>query len=242
MRKWIAFLCAVLLLIGCSAAEFASSAAAPSQAASQSVSIPDWMQEDYQPTGKYDFQVPEGTIVEYIMAVPDFLNAEQQARYVAAMEAYRAFTVEPGFSSDDTDVWETGLPYQYVREKAFEDSADLADYLRSLFDFELFKKLHQAYAPVESQSIAPGSAPLVGQSLYADFEGKLYVLQVGQGNGKQCPYPASFELISRTEQEIVFETCYESGAACTLRMTLTDRGWLFSAFSTPYDGQLSAFW
>ena len=133
MKKWMLALCAVLLLIGCSAADLVSSGAS-SQAVSHAVSIPGWMEEDYQTTGKYDFRVPERTLVEYIMAVPDFLDAGQQSLYAAAIEAYRAFAVKPGFRPDESQTYPTDLPYNYVRETAFADSADLADYLRSLFD------------------------------------------------------------------------------------------------------------
>ena len=241
MKKWTLALCAVLLLIGCSAADLVSSGAS-SQAVSHAVSIPDWMEEDYQTTGKYDFRVPEETLVEYIMAVPDFLDASQQSLYAAAIEAYRAFAVKPGFRPDESQTYPTDLPYNYVRETAFSDSADLADYLRSLFDFELFQQLHRAYVPVDSSSVPSDGAALVGQSLYAEFDGSLYVLDVGQDEEDFYPYPVRFELVSRTEDEIVFESCYEDGACCTLCMTNTEEGWRFSKFSTPYDGQLSVFW
>ena len=232
-------LCVVLLLIGCSATELVVSTSS-SQVASHSISIPAWMEEDYKTTGKYDFHVPSGVLVEYILAVPDFLDPSQQYLYVEAMNAYRAFSVEPGFRPDESEVYVTDLPYDtYVRETAFEDSADLADYLRSLFDFELFQKLFRAYVPVESSSIPIDDGPaLAGQSLYAEFDGRLYVLRVAQTSDAEYPFPSEFRLLSNTDTKIVFETCYDDGMSCTLEMVNTDAGWLFSEFSTPYDGKI----
>lgn len=232
MRRWTLALCAILLLTGCGAADRTGEHSS-SAAVSHSVSVPAWMEEDYEPTGKYDFRVPDGTQVEYIMAVPDFLNPEQQYRYAAAMEAYRAFVVRPGFQPDASCTRPTDLPYSYVRETAFADAADWADYLRSLFDYDLFLRLHGAYVPVECAS-SDGPA-LVGQSLYAEFEGDLYVLDAAPAG--DFPYPTRFALTSRNEDEILFETCYDDSTSCTLCLTNTPEGWRFSQFSTPYDGQ-----
>ena len=204
---------------------------AASSAASHSVTLAQYDQENYTPTGKYAgelFGKGNQAVAEFACPVPDFLTAEQQEAYADAMTLWRAFTVQTGFELSNNRMYELAGK-TYYRDLCYDTYADFADHLRTRFSYQLYNTLRITYIQAEPREEA--GLAFAGYSPYVEWDTRLYVLPAG--DEENCPWPEKFELTESFEESVSFQAIYPDGAETQLKMRRTDSGWQFTEFSVP---------
>lgn len=203
-------------------------------------------------------EVTEPPLTEYYetLPTPDFLTEEQQNIYRHAAMMYNTIF---GSSTTNVDMLEkdegeamsdTELPavevdgYRYYPAYGrYEMWDDFCGTVTALFTDEFFN----------SRNVLGG-----GEAIYINVDGRLYHISADGGcNGYEANLPETFTLISADEDAIEFTvtgyyscvypnegetyeerdlrlaTSYEYTQDFTIRMVLTDNGWVFDEFYTP---------
>lgn len=239
LKRWIFLLCCALLMLsvaGCTGREpVQESGPEPSSAQAQ-------LQEDPKTAAALEL------VKESPCDAPDFLTEEQQTLYRKARTAYAEFTlVSTGFGTNEwTPVTVEGEEEEsfFVGDGSITTWDDFETAMLGLFTPEYLEELNINITVLED-----GTTHRYVH--FVDYQGQLAFTVGARGSNPAYLGPDTFELISRTEDEIRFyligtyhaEEENEEGELVwteettqekyEIVLTRTENGWRFSKFALP---------
>lgn len=227
MKRMLAVLLCTAMLVsamGCSRIEKPISSEEPSVSAAESSlddssSEPDSLQE------------PPLTEEEWETPLPDFLNETQQELYLRAKVIYSAISVDTtniddsfGGTSDGESVEIDGMRYK-ISNGRYAQWDDFMAMMRPLFTEEC---------------IAQRLGTDLDEPYFLEHDGRLCYIEAARGSLPGHLEPDEYELISKTEEEIIFNIIGHyvplgGGEVYTksfpIRMVNTEDGWRFAEFN-----------
>ena len=193
----------------------------------------------------FDAEPPLSEAIMTLLAVPDFLDEDQQLLYRRARSIFVVFNGYPEIVEEYPCENVLGIPYE--ERSVYIPSGDYQEhYIRACGRYQ---KWDDFYAMGVSIFTEEYFARLSRNFL--NIDGNTYFLDAAKGGAfGYMPEltPDTFELVSKTDSEIEFnvvghyystwnpETADPSTITTQsfpIRMDLTDKGWRFSLFSSP---------
>lgn len=213
------------------AAESSGSEIAPS---SEKSSVPEEMSPSSEETAAEgavaDQLVPEPELSEGL-ALPEFLNGDQQLLYKAAYRMYYHFSMTSGFEPDmEAEGEENGNGRVYYPDRGFDSYADYRKAMESVFTVEYTDFLNESECYIDDGAGGLLAAP-------------------GDRGGNITYKETTFELVKQDENEIEIhlighynDALPESGGdpaddttvPFAVKMVKTENGWRFDSFAIPY--------
>lgn len=191
MKRWILLLCCILLTLsttGCTGENSSSgSSSEPSSSQTQ-------LQEDPETAAALEL------VAEADCEVPDFLTEEQQTLYRKAYTAYKQFALyTDGFGSTEYNpvtVEEYDNSF-YVGNGSITTWKDYETAMLGLFTSDYLEELNLTVTELEDGTT-------LRYAHFADYQGQLAYSDGARGSNNAYIPPDTFELISRTDDEIRF--------------------------------------
>lgn len=220
-----------------------SSSASPSESPpGSSIALP--TEPSSEPSGNPVFNIADEPPLDersLSIAVPDFLNEEQQLLY---RKAYRLYEAMFGGSSSGIDIPHlSGQPTLPSVENATIAYAG-NDYVVSTGRYSDWNNFSMVIYSVYTDEFWKYMNQFNGVERYINVDGRMCYLDLGRGSGRlYLGQPDEFELVSRTDDSIIFtlighyrQTIEDNGNGKSytirfpMKMLNTTNGWRFDEF------------